>query len=437
MRYLSAGARLLLIKHVLSSLPVHLLSVLPVPKQIFGKINRLFSTFFWGSSEGRPKRKWVSWESVCRPVDEGGVGIRNIMEVYSSLQSKFAWKFLSEDTLWSRFFKAKYVKNQHISLVDSSKGSRFWKMLIKSIHMVVDKSIWCVKEGNLSFWRDKWMDTGPICQTVPISALPCLKIKDCMVEQSWDVDLVVQLVGQEVADEIFSRVDGTKTGMDRLIWLGSRDGRFSTKSAWDWLRISVPKHTWTEWIWHSALPKKFSVVMWKAMTNSLSVDERIRRVGISLASKCECCPQGGFEDLDHVLYSGKVAAKIWHLCSSFLGVPYVANRSWLATAEAWFRRTKKTTKVGNLIGLAPCIIIWNLWMWRCSARMEGKKDCVNGLWRKVRYWFHWVGLRLRDSGNLHHRDQTILNELNLPVGSIPKSKLFAVSGRSRSWVGSN
>jgi len=32
MRYLSAGARLLLIKHVFSSLPVHLLSVLPVPK---------------------------------------------------------------------------------------------------------------------------------------------------------------------------------------------------------------------------------------------------------------------------------------------------------------------------------------------------------------------------------------------------------------------
>jgi hypothetical protein len=130
MIYLSVGARLLLIKHVLSSLPVHLLSVLPMPKQIFGKINRLFSTFFWVSSEGRPKRKWVSWESVCRPLDEGGVGIRNIMDVYSSLQSKFSWKFLSEDTLWSRFFKAKYVKNQHFSLVDSSKGSRIWKMLI-------------------------------------------------------------------------------------------------------------------------------------------------------------------------------------------------------------------------------------------------------------------------------------------------------------------
>jgi len=170
---------------------VHLLSVLPVPKQIFGKINRLFSTFFWGASEGRPKRKWVSWDSVCRPVDEGGVGIRNIMDVYSSLQSKFAWKFLSEDTLWSRFFKAKYVKNQHFSLVDSSKGSRFWKMLINSVSLVIDKFVWRVKDGNLSFWRDKWMDSGPICQKVQISDLPLLKIKDCMVEHSWAVDLVV------------------------------------------------------------------------------------------------------------------------------------------------------------------------------------------------------------------------------------------------------
>jgi hypothetical protein len=133
----------------------------------------------------------VSWDSVCRPVDEGGVGIRNIMDVYSSLQSKFAWKFLSEDTLWSRFFKAKYVKNQHFSLVDSSKGSRFWKMLINSVSLVIDKFVWRVKDGNLSFWRDKWMDSGPICQKVQISDLPLLKIKDCMVEHSWAVDLVV------------------------------------------------------------------------------------------------------------------------------------------------------------------------------------------------------------------------------------------------------
>jgi hypothetical protein len=42
--------------------------------------------------------------------------------------------------------------------------------------------------------------------------------------------------------------------------------------------------------------------------------------------------------------------------------------------------------------------------------MEGQKDCFNVLWRKVKYWIHWVGLRLRDTGNLHQRDQAILKD---------------------------
>jgi hypothetical protein len=45
MRFLSAGARLLLIKHVLSSLSVHLLSVLPVPKQYLGRLTDFLVCF--------------------------------------------------------------------------------------------------------------------------------------------------------------------------------------------------------------------------------------------------------------------------------------------------------------------------------------------------------------------------------------------------------
>lgn len=57
MRFLSLGARLILLKHILSSLPVHLLAVLRALKSIFMSINRLCSTFFWGSVERKPKKK--------------------------------------------------------------------------------------------------------------------------------------------------------------------------------------------------------------------------------------------------------------------------------------------------------------------------------------------------------------------------------------------
>jgi hypothetical protein len=59
--------------------------------------------------------------------------------------------------------------------------------------------------------------------------------------------------------------------------------------------------------------------------------------------------------------------------------------------------------------------------------MGGQKVCFNVLWRKVKYWIHWVRLRLRDTGNLHHRDQAILKELNLLAVSFSKSNFVAVS----------
>lgn len=59
-RLLSAGGKLILLKHVMSSLPIYLLSVLQVPKSVLGSIKRILSTFFWGESDGSPKTKWCA-----------------------------------------------------------------------------------------------------------------------------------------------------------------------------------------------------------------------------------------------------------------------------------------------------------------------------------------------------------------------------------------
>ncbi|KAF5444244.1 hypothetical protein F2P56_036732 [Juglans regia] len=109
-RLLSNGARLLLIKHVLGSIPIHLLSILQVPKSVIVSLNRCFGNFFWGMKEGKPKKHWRAWDGRCKPVQEGEAGIRNIAETQKELHMKFAWKILTENSQWSRFFKAKYVK---------------------------------------------------------------------------------------------------------------------------------------------------------------------------------------------------------------------------------------------------------------------------------------------------------------------------------------
>ena len=144
-------------------------------------------------------------------------------------------------------------------------------------------------------------------------------------------------MGTDVAEAIVSNLGGRKQGDDRLIWLVTSDGSFPTKSVWSFVRVTAPKSQWSHWIWHGILPKKFSILMWKALNNNLSVDDQIRRIGVPLVSKCKCCHEGAFEDLNHVLYGGNIAVAIWKFSSHLLGIPYVASRSWKATVEAWFR----------------------------------------------------------------------------------------------------
>ncbi|KAG2663975.1 hypothetical protein I3760_16G057900 [Carya illinoinensis] len=55
-------------------MPIHMLSVLKMPKAMYVMIKRIFLDFLWGSSMEVRKRKWVSWSLICKPV-EGGLGI--------------------------------------------------------------------------------------------------------------------------------------------------------------------------------------------------------------------------------------------------------------------------------------------------------------------------------------------------------------------------
>ncbi|XP_042950164.1 uncharacterized protein LOC122282278 [Carya illinoinensis] len=230
-RILTAGARLLLLKHVALSIPMHLLSVLSTPKTVVSSLNRLMSNFFWGSSNGKQKQKWVAWQKICSPTLEGGLGLRKLEEVQSSLFMKMAWNLLTQDSLWANSFKHKYCKGNHVTLVDNHKGSSLWKSIINMVPKVLSHAWWCIKDGQVSFWRDPWLKLGPLVVSCDISAQPSLKVRECQIQNGWDVDLLKELVGESKLEEILDGLGENKEGVDVLIWKPTLNGKFSSKSA--------------------------------------------------------------------------------------------------------------------------------------------------------------------------------------------------------------
>ncbi|KAG6729530.1 hypothetical protein I3842_01G032600 [Carya illinoinensis] len=260
-RLLSQGGRLILVKHVLSSMSIHLMSVMNVPGSILSRINSLLANFLWGETKNKRKLHWMSWKKVCKPTKEGGLGIRDFKKVQKSLQMKFAFRLIATNNLWTDFFRAKYSRNAHVLAHNKRPtDSRFWKSIISVLPEVMDNVKVLVRGGNASFWFDRWLSSGLLSVGAYDIANLKLRISDCWINNSWNTDLLRELVD---ADTV-------------------ADGKMVSRSKGQLLPGNG-------WFWHNCLLTRISMCMWRSWFNSLAVDDRIQHKGVSLTSACDCC----------------------------------------------------------------------------------------------------------------------------------------------------
>ncbi|KAG7552575.1 F-box domain [Arabidopsis thaliana x Arabidopsis arenosa] len=107
------------------------------------EIERICSAFLWSGPELNSKKAKVAWRDVCRPKDEGGLGLKSIVEAKKR-------ELLRNGSFWS-------VK------VNCQSGSWMWRMLLKYRSQAAEYCLMEVKSRlQVSFWYDKWCSIGPL-----------------------------------------------------------------------------------------------------------------------------------------------------------------------------------------------------------------------------------------------------------------------------------
>ena len=99
-KMLSYGDRLVLINSVLTSLPMFLLSFFEIPKGVRKRLDFYRSRFFWQSDQHKKKYRLTKWNIICRPREQGGLGIEVLELKNNFLLSKWLFKLLSEEGVW-------------------------------------------------------------------------------------------------------------------------------------------------------------------------------------------------------------------------------------------------------------------------------------------------------------------------------------------------
>eukprot|EP00253_Pinus_taeda_P001856 PITA_01856 len=93
-RALNLAARVVLLKATIQEIPIYPLSVMAAPEGICNKLVEIYRKFLWGGPKQQKKWALCSWNSLTRPKEKGGLGLRDPWTSNQVLAAKLRWRWL-------------------------------------------------------------------------------------------------------------------------------------------------------------------------------------------------------------------------------------------------------------------------------------------------------------------------------------------------------
>nr|XP_027090418.1 uncharacterized protein LOC113711451 [Coffea arabica] len=326
-RFLSAGGKIILLRHVLNSMPIYLLQVSKPPKGIFLRLGRLFNAFLWDGKDGR-RIHWSSWEKLCFPVAEGGLGFRSLLDVEKAFAMKLWWRIRQKNSTWARFMHRKYIGDQHPSSAEVGVGSAIWKRVC-SVRTVAEANFrWRVGEGFVDFWYDRWLFDEPLSSQCDGEPPHCL-VAEFYSSTGWNIERLLQVLPRSVVNSILqTSVDPALK--DELVWAPSTDGRFTVSSAWDLIR---------------------------------------QRRNLSL---------------------GNLASAVWKHFFRACGIPWTSFSCVSSLLVVWFQ-SSGSGRLDHVRCVIPVVVLWFLWRSRNDARFGNVSSACFKVISDINGWLVALG----------------------------------------------
>ncbi|VFQ80307.1 unnamed protein product [Cuscuta campestris] len=210
---ISYAGKLELIRAVIQGVESFWLQAFPVQKTVLNRITTLCRDFLWGSKFAK-----VAWVDICKPRNEGGLGLRDAETWNNALLCKALWNIAAKkDSLWVIWVHTVYLRNECM-----------WVWQPRKRHSVFFKRLAYVRE------------------------------------------LLVQKLGDhnsslEVAMQQFCIGDN-----------------LCPSKVYDFLRDKSNPKPWMAFIWHSPIPPKCSFTMWLALRGRLPTKTNLEFLGLPM-----------------------------------------------------------------------------------------------------------------------------------------------------------
>lgn len=320
-RFLSYAGRLQLLKSVIMSIVNFWNAVFRLPSQCIKDIAHLCSAFLWTGPELKTTGAKVAWRDICKPLKEGGLGIRDLKEVNLVYGLKLIWRMLVGGSLWGKWIKSNLLKKRNFWEVNekSQGGSWMWKKMLKLRTVARNFHRKAVGNGsNTSFWFDNWSEWGVLADLLGDRGIIDLGIRrEATVEEALNNTRRKHRHRRTILNDIEKGLESLRNRqgtavMDIDLWRRESGfkPKFSTMETWKLTRVIVAQCSWARCVWFAQATPKFSFMTWLAIQNRLSTLDRISSWDQSVDTTCILC-RNGQETRNYLFFECSFSSSIW------------------------------------------------------------------------------------------------------------------------------
>ncbi|KAL0439877.1 UNVERIFIED_CONTAM: hypothetical protein Slati_2470700 [Sesamum latifolium] len=130
---------------------------------------------------------------VCQPIEEGGLGIKDLLALNRGLMSRHLWELILGDrsSLWVDWIMHYRLRQYSVWTVGDRSGSWGWRKLIRLRGVIRPFIEYRIGSGtSFLLWHDPWHEMGPLLTRFPLgprhtSTLPMALLSRVIVEGVW------------------------------------------------------------------------------------------------------------------------------------------------------------------------------------------------------------------------------------------------------------
>lgn len=222
------------------------MSIVLFSKTFIEKINTIVRRFWWAGVQDEDASSPIayrSWNDICKPTEQGGLGIKDLQTVNKSLVIQSAWNIITnKNPFLTAIFKAKYFSNESFwNVTNQRPRSIFWSSVLQVRQELSTNSIYQLHAGNTSIWSAPW---NPIWTNIhdhlllSVTTLPLpATVADLWIPgtRSWNLQLLSNTFTDQATQSIIATHPIHSDQDDILRWTPATNGLCTTKAIYKYL----------------------------------------------------------------------------------------------------------------------------------------------------------------------------------------------------------